>query len=1091
MAMGNRPLEKKSVPINFAQGLDQKTDPFQVAPGKFLSLQNSVFTKGGLLQKRNGYGKLTALPNSLYTALTTFNGNLTAIGSSLSAYSAGSGTWVGRGSLQPAELSVIPVVRSNTNQTQADSVVAANGLMCTAFTDVNGSAVSYKYTITDSTTSQAIVSPTLIVPSAGTVTGAPRVFLLGNYFVIVYNTVVSATNHLQFMAVSTANPLNVVPGADISTLYTPDPNTLAFDGVVVSGNLYLAWNGASSDIRMTYITANLVQQTTISYAAHSCTIMSLCADTTGTGQATIWAAFYNSSGTTGYALAVNETLQPILAPTQIISTGPVAQLTSAAQNQILTFYAEYANNYGYDATIPTHFIKANTLTQAGVLGTPFILARSVGLASKAFIVAAKIYVLSAYFSVFQPTYFLLNPAGQVVSKFAYQNGGGYVTTGLPSANVMDGIVNVAYLYKDLIQSVNKEQGVANAAGIYSQTGINVAFIDLTETKVVSAEIGANLNLTGGILWAYDGATPTEQGFHLYPDNVEGTGHATGGAMLAQKYYYVWTYEWTDAQGNIQRSAPSIPLLVDASLITPTPITFQAVFSSGVSTFTVSSTVGLKVGQVFTDTTTPGNIQAGTYITSIVGSVITISLPTSGASAVSPGDTLSTSTTISVTLNIPTLRLTYKVANPVKLVGYRWSTAQENYYQTTSITSPLLNDPTIDYVTFTDTNADSSILGNSLVYTTGGVVENTGGPAMSSLTLFNNRLFGIDAEDGNLLPFSKQVIENTPVEMSDLLSIYVAPTTSAQGPTGPNKCLAPMDDKLIIYKKNAILYIAGSGPDNTGANSQYGDPVLITATVGSDNQQSIVFTPNGLMFQSDKGIWLLGRDLSTSYIGAPVEDFTTNAIVQSAVNVPGTNQVRFTLDSGITLMYDYYFQQWGTFVNVPAVSSTLYNSLHTYIDAYGRVFQETPGKYLDGSNPVLMSFTTSWLNLAGLQGFERAYELYLLGVFKSPHTLMMQIAYDYNSAPQQTTVISPTNYVGNYGSDTLYGGAAVYGGASNIEQWRVFFQKQKCQSFQISLQEVFDATKGAPAGAGLTISGLNMTLGIKGSRPKLSASRQVG
>ena len=99
-----------------------------------------------------------------------------------------------------------------------------------------------------------------------------------------------------------------------------------------------------------------------------------------------------------------------------------------------------------------------------------------------------------------------------------------------------------------------------------------------------------------------------------------------------------------------------------------------------------------------------------------------------------------------------------------------------------------------------------------------------------------------------------------------------------------------------------------------------------------------------MFQSDKGIWLLGRDLSTSYIGAPVQSLTLNATVLSALNIPATNQVRFTLDSGITLMYDYYYSQWGTFTGVPGISSTLYQSLHTYINSFGQVFQETPGLY---------------------------------------------------------------------------------------------------------------------------------------------------
>jgi hypothetical protein len=245
-----------------------------------------------------------------------------------------------------------------------------------------------------------------------------------------------------------------------------------------------------------------------------------------------------------------------------------------------------------------------------------------------------------------------------------------------------------------------------------------------------------------------------------------------------------------------------------------------------------------------------------------------------------------------------------------------------------------------------------------------------------------------------------------------------------------------------------------------------------------------------MFQSDKGIWLLDRSLQTSYIGAPVEKFTTGATVLSAVNVPGTNQVRFTLDSGITLMYDYYYGQWGTFVNIPSISSTLYQDLHTFINAEGQVFQETPGLYLDGGAPTLMQFTTSWLNLAGLQGFERAYFFYLIGSYVSPHKLQVQIGYDYQPTPSQSMIIQPDNYVAKWGGEQLWGSNGPWGGPGALEQWRVFFTQGKCQAFQINLQEVYDPTLGIPAGAGFTMSGIDVVIGSKSGYPRLRASRQI-
>lgn len=1012
-------LQKQSVPVNFAHGLDQKTDPLQVALGKFLSLQNTVFDKAGRLTKRNGYVKLPALPDSSSTLVTTFNGNLTAIGQELQAYSKGSSSWVNKGSLQPIKLSNLALNRSSTNQSQADAVVSPNGMVCTVFTDEipSGGSVtpSYKYSVVDSTTGQNIVAPTVIPVTTGAISKAPRVFLLGRYFVIVFNTLISGTNHLQYIAVNYNTPLTHTPVADISSQVTPSAQQ-SFDGMVVNNSLYLAWNAndGGGAIRATRIDATLTLYNIIAYAGQSCDIINVSADTS-TSSPIIYVTFYKNSGTTGKILAFNQNLVTVLAPTTWTTTEDVYNIAATAANGVVTLFSEINNNYTYDSAIATHYINTQTITQAGVVGSPSVLVRSVGLASKAFSVNGKSYFLSVYQSDYQPTYFLIDQDGNVVSKLAYSNGSGYIADGLPNVTVTNNVAQIAYLRKDLVVAVNKTQGVANNVGIYSQLGINMVTFILTTSDIVSAEIGSNLNLTGGFMWAYDGLTASEQGFHLWPDYVETDVTTSGtGAMTAQQYYYQAVYEWVDGQGNIHRSAPSLPVNADLT---------------------------------------------------------------------SSGD--------SVDVEIPTLRLTYKIENPVQIVLYRWSTAQQTYYQVTSVLAPTLNDPTIDYITYHDEAADTAILGNNIIYTTGGVIENIAAPAISTLGLFKSRILAVSAEDENLLLYSKQVIQSTPVEMSDLFTIYVSPSTGAQASTGGVKVLAPMDDKAILWKKDAIYYFTGTGPNNTGGNNDFSDPVFITSTVGCENQQSIVFIPQGLMFQSDKGIWLLGRDLSTTYIGAPVEDFTLSAKVLSAVNVPATNQVRFTLDSGVTLMYDYFYGEWGTFVNIPSISSTIYEDLHTYVNNFGNVYQERSGYYLDGSNPVLIKFITSWVNLAGLQGFERAYDMYLLAQYISPHKLTVQLAYDYNPSPTQSSVITPDNYSPNWGGEPLWGNGQAWGGPGNIEQWRVFFKQQKCQAFQITVMESFDSTLGQAAGAGFTMSGLDLQVGMKSGSPKIRASRSVG
>ena len=406
-------------------------------------------------------------------------------------------------------------------------------------------------------------------------------------------------------------------------------------------------------------------------------------------------SYYDSvSNTTGYVLAVNQNLHTILAPTEIISTGTIANITASANNQLLTVFYETVNTYGYDTVTQSNFITSVTVTQGGTVGSPALVVRSVGLSSKSFIINNIIYFMSVYDSPYQPTYFLHNSIGQVISKLAYSNGGGFNILGLQAPTILGNEVAIPYLIKRiLVQSINKTQGASNSAGIYTQTGINIATFNFTPPTITTAEIGSNLHLTGGFLWMYDGYIPVEHNFFLWPDNVKGTPNNTGGSMASQQYYYQAIYQWTDNQGNIHNSAPSIPLLVDmssdnAAFTPPTPLTPTAYFNSGSNDITVSSTTGLAIGQVVGDSTNPTYIQATSYITNIVGSVVTLSLPVTNTVTSGSPDTLAISTINSATIYVPTLRLTYKTANPVKIVIYRWSTGATKLFSKSQLSINL-------------------------------------------------------------------------------------------------------------------------------------------------------------------------------------------------------------------------------------------------------------------------------------------------------------------------------------------------------------------------------------------------------------------
>lgn len=1078
-------LQKQDLNINFSSGLDLKTDPFQVQAGKFLSLKNTVFDVGGRITKRNGYTPLPSLPDDTSKYLTTFNGNLTAIGTKLEALSIGSSQWVDKGAIQPIDLSVLPAVRNSTYQGQADSVTASNGLTCVVYTDYIPSAgvvtPSYKYTVIDSVTGQSIVDP-VTLDTADEEYGTPRVFLLDNYFVILFTTT-GPTYHLQYIALSTHNPTVATTPVDISSSYIP-ASTLAFDALVVNSTLYIAYYTTSggASVKVSSLSSSLGNPTTaVTFAGEVATMFSLAADLTDSASPIIYVSYYDLASEEGYTLAIDKNLNEVLAPTATIASGIYNNIASVASSGVATLYFEKANSYGYDASISTNLIETMTITQAGVTDALSTLVRGVGLASKAFRYDSNSYFLAVYNSTFQPSYFLINGDGHIISRLAYGNSGPYCTTGLPNVTLDGDIAKISYLFKATIQAVNPTQGAASAAGVYSQLGVNIATFDFTPTYILTSEIGQNLNITGGFITSYDGVTPVEQNFFLYPEDIEInnpsaiaiTGDTTNGEPVIEN---ISSFTNVVVGMNVTGTgidSDSVIIAIDENNST---ITLNKDATATNSSVSLSLSGSVADQQYYYQVTYEWSDNQGNTFRSTPSIPKTIT--TSGT-----GDF--------VTLDIPTLRLTYKIENPVKIVVYRWSVAQQNYYQTTSLTAPLLNDPTVDYVTFVDIHSDAQIIGNNLIYTTGGVLEDMAPPASSIMTLFNNRLWLVDSEDRNLLWFSKPVIEATPVEMSDLLTRYVAPSTASEGSTGPVTAIYPMDDKLVTFKRNALGYISGTGPDNTGSNSSYSDFNLINSVVGCDNPQSIVLTPQGLMFQSTKGIWLLGRDLSTQYIGAPVETLTMGATVLSAINIPDTNQIRFTMDTGITLMYDYYYQQWGSFTNVPALSSTVYQNLHTYINSLGQVFQESPGQYLDNTSPVLMSFTTSWFALAGLQGFERFYQMYLLGTYKSPFKLNVSLAYDYNESLTQSTTVLPESPQGPWGSDKLWGSSSPWGGPSKVFEARVFPQTQKCESFQISVSESYDPQYGIMPGAGLTLSGLNLVIGTKRGFRTSSSKRSFG
>jgi len=110
----------------------------------------------------------------------------------------------------------------------------------------------------------------------------------------------------------------------------------------------------------------------------------------------------------------------------------------------------------------------------------------------------------------------------------------------------------------------------------------------------------------------------------------------------------------------------------------------------------------------------------------------------------------------------------------------------------------------------DTAADSAIVNNQILYTTGNVLQNDPAPSCKFSTAGGNRLFlgGLEEEDN--IAYSKVQLFGESVAFSDFFSIRVSSGTSAD--KSRISGLGYMDAKIIIFRKNSMYYVQGDGPN---------------------------------------------------------------------------------------------------------------------------------------------------------------------------------------------------------------------------------------------------------------------------------------
>lgn len=352
--------------------------------------------------------------------------------------------------------------------------------------------------------------------------------------------------------------------------------------------------------------------------------------------------------------------------------------------------------------------------------------------------------------------------------------------------------------------------------------------------------------------------------------------------------------------------------------------------------------------------------------------------------------------------------------------------------------------------FIDSQADTNILDEELIYTSSGVLSDFPFFPSNAFVSHVNRIFSIRQQDTLTIDYSKPTLNNIALASSPFFAFTVDPLG------GDCVALASLDEKLIIFKQDYIFGVVGNPPDAFGQNSTLSTPTLINSPVGCISPNSVVRTPLGIIFKSYKGIYLLDRSLTVSYIGADVEDYNSETTLCAELLLR-QNKIKISNLSGNNLIFDYYYNTWNVETGLIFVSSCVYNGDYTAQLYSGETYSSDTTIYKRNGVHYNQYIETPWFKCSGIQGQMQIEKIIILGRILGPHILNVQIFFDYVDAPMEFFTFNPTENtglvnsfgIGNWGQLTVFGGTL----NSNFE-FNIQPNNLRCMSFKLSFSDAF-------------------------------------
>lgn len=1026
---------KRLVPIAFAGGLDTKTDPKQVVPGKLLDLQNGVFQQTGAINRRWGYKVLgtnilgTSQSITSAYAIQAFNEEL-LLYDGLKAYSyiPANDAWAQRGSI----VSVIETntqVIANSSQQLSPDFGTLNGIEVYAWEDSRG---GIRYSVRDAATGAFVLVDQPLYAGMPSTIIRPKVMPVStsNALAIFY---ADGAGHISYVPVFTGNP--TAAQAPV-TLFSGIPTPVIYDVTYAAPYVFITYAagffGGNQNLVWARISSlhSIDWQHTQGYGGASPTPLSLNIASTATY---VWVTFAGTF-TTLTQISTFQVLQSsggaVHGPTEmnlagnpvVPSIGCVGMPNTNSNAERIAVFVEVQGATPSQELIYYTTLDSNQNTLYPSNSVP-VFARSVGLASKPFQYNGAIYLNVAYQSNQQSTYFTLDSSGNVVAKIFPGLCGGLIQNSdsiLPECPAISpGIFKFANLVRGTVNTV--------AGQVVALLGVNATKLDFADSNhFLSESLNGDLYTIGGILQQYDGSQYVEHGFHIYPEVAAAnfTPSGSGGSMAGGSYFYAITYEWVNNNNQTDISTPS------------TPIQVTVPGGSTGSVAVVIPTLRLTKKQ---------NVKIVVYRTTASGTIL-----------------------------------------------YRVTSALVPLYNNPAVDSVTFTDTLAD----ASITSNGALYTQPLNLQAGNpILPNSAPPSCSLIATFDDRIVLSGLDDPYAYWISQQAIPGAPAQFSASLVTRLDPDG---GPITAilrmDDKLVFFKENAIFYIAGTGPSATGDGSQITPpALIPSGEVGCISPNAIVLSPIGILFQSANGIYLLDRALNVSYKGAPVEKFTSPNQLGLT---ITSASLIP--NQwVIFTTTSGTALVYDYFYDQWSTFTNHMAIDSDLYlgqGDVFAWVKPSGQVYLQTPTTFTDAGQPIVFD-ATMLLQFAGLQGFQRIYHLFLLGQYKgSPngtHQLTCWGAYDFDDSftTLATIPIDTTLGLSTFGSVSPFGTDAVFGGVGpgqSVFQFRLDVLR-KTQAMKLRITD----SQQAPGDEAFSLSAISAIVGVKKGGFKLPAVKQFG